>query len=124
VSLLLRIAALISLAWAVLLLACKDATMPADVLSPLTRALGNGLGVSSLVFAYLFWHGARDPNRNRGAVYCAIMLMALKIANDLYELLVLLSGAQALASLGDLVVSVGLLVGILEALPRTLKPDV
>jgi hypothetical protein len=48
------------------------------------------------------------------------MLSALKTANDLYELLVLMPPNEALPALADLVLSVGLLVGLLEALPRML----
>jgi hypothetical protein len=120
VSILLRIAAAVSLAWAVLLLGAKNAVFFAAQLTPLVRAFANGLGIAHLVLAYIFWHAARAPAANRGAIYGAIMLMVLKTANDLYEMLVLLSGRQALISLADLVFSVALLVGILEALPRML----
>ena len=116
---LLRLTAVVSLAWA-LLLGSKDRLIAADQLSPLARALANGLGLANLVLAYLFWYAARDPAANRGAVYGAIMLLVLKTANDLYELLALLPADQALVSLADLVLSVALLVGILEALPRML----
>jgi len=122
VSALLRVTAVVSLAWAVLLLGLKDYVLAAEQLSPLVRALANGLGTANLVFTYMFWYAAREPAANRGAVYGAIMLLALKTANDLYQLLVLLPANQALVSLGDLVLSVGLLVAILEALPRMLHP--
>jgi hypothetical protein len=120
VSVLLRLSAGVSLAWAVLLLALKDQTLSVEQLSPLARALANGLGIANLVLAYVFWYAARAPASNRGAVYGAIMLMVFKTANDLYEMLVLLPPDRALVSLADLVLSVGLLVGLLEALPRML----
>jgi len=110
----------VSLAWAVLLLAMKDHVIAAAQLTPLARALANGLGIANIVLTYVFWYAARDPGSHRGVIYGAIMLSALKTANDLYELLVLLPPEQALVSLADLVLSVGLLVGILESLPRTL----
>ena len=72
------------------------------------------------MLAYVFWDASRDPASHRSAVYAAIMLFGLKVANDLYELLLLLPANQAAISLADLVVSVALLVAILEALPRTL----
>jgi hypothetical protein len=120
VTALLRLAAMLSLAWAVLLLGLKDCVIEADQLSSVARAFANGLGLANVVFAYVFWFAARDAAANRGAIYGAMLLSALKTANDLYELLALLPPDKALISLADLVLSVGLLVGILEALPRTL----
>lgn len=117
---LLRITGILGLGWAVLLLLFKDQVITAEQLSPLVRALANGLGIANLVLAYVFWRAAGDPAANRSAVYAAIILLALKVANDLYELLVLLPASQATVSLVDLVASLALLVGILEALPRTL----
>ena len=119
--LLLRLTALLVLAWAVFLLALKGHVLGREELSPQVRALANGLAIANAALAYVFWHGARDPAANRGAVYGAIILLALKLANDLYELLVLLPVPGAVISLADLVVALALLVGILEALPRTVK---
>jgi hypothetical protein len=120
VSVLLRIAAAFSLAWAVALLAFKKELFDAAALPPLGRAFANALGIAHVVYAYVFWYAASAPAVNRGVIYAAIMLMALRTANDLYQLLVLLPPEQALVSLFDLVVSVALLVGILESLPRVL----
>jgi len=120
VSVLLRIAAAVSFAWALVLLAFKEALFSPTALTPLGRAFANGLGVGQLVFAYLFWYASGAPAANRGTLYAAMMLMARRTANDLYQLLVLLPPDQALISLADLVVSVALLVGILEALPRVI----
>jgi hypothetical protein len=117
---LLRLTAVISLLWAVVLLVPPIAATLGQ-LSPLEHALANELGITNLVFACLFWYAARQPSANHGVVYAAIMLLVLKTANDVYELLVLLPGSQALVGLTDLVVSLALLVGILEALPRLLK---
>lgn len=119
-SVLLRIAATFSLAWAVALLAFKKELFGATALPPLGRAFANGLGIAHLVYAYVFWYAARAPAAHRAVIYAAIMLMALRTINDLYQLLALLPPEQALISLFDLVVSVALLVGILESLPRVL----
>jgi hypothetical protein len=120
VSALLRIAAAVSLVWAAVLLVGKKMLFGALVMPPLGAAFANALALAHLVFAYMFWYAAGAPALHRGAIYGAIMLMALRTANDLYQLLVLLPPDQALLSLGDLVISVALLVGILEALPRLL----
>jgi len=119
VGVLLRASAVVSLTWAVLLLAGKARVFPAGELSPLVAALANGLGSAHLVFAGMFWYAARQPAAHRGIIYGAILLQALKMSNDVYEMLALLPPESAMVSLGDLVVSIGLLVGLLEALPRT-----
>jgi hypothetical protein len=121
VSLLLRLTALLMLAWAIVLLALQGYIIAAEQLSPQVRALANGLTVANLALAYVFWHGAHDPVANRAAVYGAMILLALKLVNDLYELLVLLPPRWAAISLADLVISLAFLVGILEALPRVVK---
>ena len=121
-SILLRIAAVVSLVWAVLLLGLKEGVIAAEQITPVVIALANELAIANVALGYMFWHAARDPAANRGAIYGGIALMVLKTANDLYEMLVLLPPGIALVSLGDLVVSVALLVGLLEALPRTLGP--
>ena len=119
-SLLLRLTALLSLSWTILLLGRKELVVGAALLSPLVRALANALGIANLVLAYVFWTAAREPAANRGTVYAAIAVLGLKVATDLYALLVLFPPRQAIVSLADLVVSLALLVGMLEALPRIL----
>lgn len=120
-SLLLRLTALLVLAWAIVILSLQGYIIAAEQLSPQVRAVANGLIVANLALAYVFWHGARDPVANRAAVYGAMILLALKLVNDLYELLVLLPARWAAISLADLVISLAFLVGILEALPRVVK---
>jgi hypothetical protein len=121
VKLLMRFTAIVCLVWALLLLGLKDQIMPAAQLSPLVRALVNGGGIAHLALAYVFWQAASDPIRNCGVIYAAIVLLGLKVANSLYGILVLLPASEAAMTLLDLVVSLALLVGVLEALPRTLK---
>ena len=119
VSALLRLAAAVSLGWAVLLIGFKHQLLVADHWHPLMRSLANGLGVAYLALGYSFWYAARNPSEHRGTIYAALILMAFKMVNDVYEVLALLPGELALISLADLVLSTGLLVGLLEALPRT-----
>jgi hypothetical protein len=117
---LLKVTAVVSLLWAVLLLAFKELAFPPNDLTPLVRALANGLGTASGALAFLFWYAASDPPAHRDAVYTAIVLQLGKALNDVYEVLRLLPPEQALVSLLDLFVSVALLAALLEALPRTL----
>lgn len=120
-GILLRLTALTCLLWAAVLLGLKDRWISPEQLTAVARALANGLGLTQLVLAYLFWNAAKAPALYRETIYGAIFLLAAKTANDLYEVLLLLPASEALASVVDLIVSVALLVGILEALPRTLR---
>ena len=119
-SFLLRLTAILSLCWTILLLGRKELVVGVALLSPPVRAMANALGIANLVLAYVFWTAARKPAANRGTVYGAIALLAIKVATDSYDLLVLLPPSQAMVSLADLVLSLALLVGMLEALPRIL----
>ena len=122
----LRVTGGFSLAWAITLFALRGRVLVTEHLSPVPQALVTGLSILYLVLTYVFWYAARDPANNLVAVHAAIILVALKTANDLYELLVLLPPQPAIISLADLILSVALLVGILQALPRTLaaaRPD-
>ena len=119
-SLFLRITAVVSLLWALLLIPGQSIYLVGERATPLHAALGNGLGIASVVFAFMFWRAAADPPRERTTVYGAMLLLAFKIANDLYELLSLLKGPEAFPSMLDLIASLALLVGMLQALPSTL----
>lgn len=123
-STLLRLSALSCLLWAVCLLGFKDAAIAPDQLTPVARGLANGLGITQIVLIYFFWTAAAAPAENRVTIQAAIFLMAAKTANDLYEIIILLPPQEALGSVIDLMMSVALLVGLLEALPRTFKTSV
>ncbi len=116
---LLRSTASISLLWALaLFFGLERIASPAEI-SPTALALANGLAAGSIAFAFAFWRAATEVPPNRTVIYTAILLLVLKTSADLYALLVLLRGGAAMVSLADLVVSVGLAVGIIESLPRT-----
>lgn len=117
---LLLLAGAVSLAWAVALLVLRLPYGGLSVVGPVTESLAHNLGITHLVLGALFLYAARDPAANRGAIYAAILLSGLKMTNDAYDVVVLLPPEQALVSLADLVLSAGLCVGLLEALPRTI----
>lgn len=119
-SLFLRITAVVSLLWALLLVPGQQIYLVGERATPLHHALANGLGIASVVFAFMFWRAAADPPHERTVIYGAMMLLAFKIANDLYELLALLQGPEAFPSMLDLIASLALLVGVLQSLPATL----
>lgn len=115
---LLRVAAALSLAWAIVLF--LDPPELAAQSFAAARSLARGLAIANFGLAYLFWRAARDPLRERSAIYVALVVFALRGANGTYEVLYLLEGLPALASLFDMVTSIALFVGILNTLPGTL----
>lgn len=117
---LLLLAGAVSLAWALVLLLFQASYLGHTPVLPVTTSLAHNLAISQLVLAALFLYAARDPAANRAAIYAGILLSALKMINDGFDVVVLLPPDQALFSLADLVLSVGLCVGLLEALPRTI----
>lgn len=117
---LLLLAGAVSLAWAVVLSVFRGTYLGHEPVLPVTASLSLTLAISQFVLGTLFLYAARDPAGNRGAIYAAILLSALKMIKDGYDVVVLLPPDQALFSLADLVLSVGLCVGLLEALPRTI----
>jgi heme A synthase len=120
VSILLGISALLSLAWAIGLLFFKSLVLGAASADPMVAYLANAGGVANLVFAFVFWRGAMAPPRERVAVYAALLILGLRGASGTYAVLFLLDGRAAVASLVEMITSIGLFVGVLNALPTTL----
>jgi hypothetical protein len=104
---------------AIILAALRTVFVGPQELTPLVHVLANGWGFSLLLLAGLFLHAAADPPRHLLVVLVAMLTMAFKTANDLYGMLVLPPGL-ALALVADLVLSVGVLVGMLRELPATI----
>jgi hypothetical protein len=122
--LLLAAAAVVELATGVLVgLAASAAGSSTDwvglgsELSPLGTAFGYRLAGASLGLGLLFGIACTNPLRHLGAISAGLALLAVRVVAALIEVLGLLPGTVALFSLADLVVSVALFVGILEALP-------
>lgn len=112
---------MLSLCWALAYLAVPAPAMGVTDLPPVAVALAHAAAAGHLALAYLFWWGGAAPTTRRGAVYGAVLFMALRTAHDLYGVLVHLPPTAALISLIDLVLSVTLLVGLLEAMSRAFK---
>jgi len=114
---LLRLAAIYSLGWAIAL--AHPAWLPytVGVPSPEMRALAHGLAIANLVLAYLCYRAAGDPGGERGIVYGAMLLFGLRGLIGTYEVLYLLDGPAAVLRLIDMVLSLALFVGMLNALP-------
>jgi hypothetical protein len=118
VSILLRIAAGLSWVWAALLLAGDPYS--AHAVGSAGAALAQSLGIAQLVLGYIFWRAAADPARERGTLYAALLLFGLRAAGGTYQVLYVVEGKVAVTALVDMVTSIALFVGILNALPGTL----
>jgi len=120
-SLFLRIAAGFTLLRVIIL--CLGQSMILGTLAgkPVPVALANGLALANLGLAFLFWRAAADPARERTGIYTALLVSALRGVTGTYEVLYQLDGYGAVVSLIDMVASVALFIGILNALPGTLN---
>jgi len=119
---LLRVAAGLSLAWAFLLFTDPPQLAGDPIPLGAGSSLSRGLAIAHLGFALLFWRAARDPRAERSIVYAALLVFALRAAIGTYEVLYVLHGRAAVASLIDMVTSLALFVGVLNSLPNTLNP--
>lgn len=120
-TILLRIAAVYSLAWAIGL--AVPACLPFDIGAPTPelRSMANGLVIANLAFAYLFNRAAADPLGQRGIVYGALLVFGLRGLVGTWEVLYLLNGPAAVPRLIDFVLSLALFVAMLNALPGTVQ---
>lgn len=98
------------------------------LLSPLTllsaeqvaehAVLISWVAVAQVVLAVLAGWSATNPRSRRAGIYTTIAALLVKWVVDTYGVLVALPPQQAALTLADLILSVALLVGTLEALPR------
>jgi hypothetical protein len=121
VKILLRIAAIYSLAWAIALAFPAVLPFALPVPTPELRALANGLAIANLAFAFVFNRAAADPPAHRGIIYSALILFGLRGVVGTYEVLYLLEGPGAVPQLIDMVLSVALFAALLNTLPGTLQ---
>ncbi|MBX3023841.1 hypothetical protein KF840_02925 [bacterium] len=118
-SLVLRIAAVYSLAWAVGL--ALPTLLPGGAAAdPAARAMGYALAVANLAYAVLFWTAAMAPRSYRLILYVALLVFGLRGAIGTYQVLYALDGAPAVLQLIDMVLSVAAFVGMLNLLPAEL----
>jgi hypothetical protein len=89
--------------------------------APLAASLANGLAIAHVGWAFLLWRAAPQPARERSIVYGTMIVFALRAMKGTYEVLYVLDGPAAMTNLIDMVTSLALFVGILNALPQTLR---
>jgi hypothetical protein len=120
---LLRVAAVYSLAWAVVL--AFPGWMPFDLgtASPEMRSMAVGLAIANLAFAFLFIRAAAAPSAHRAILYAGLLLFGLRGVTGTYEVLYVLEGTPAVMRLIDFVLSLALFTGMLNMLPGTLQGE-
>jgi|MudIll2142460700_1097286.scaffolds.fasta_scaffold89970_2 hypothetical protein len=118
---LLRVTAALSLCWAVALFVFTPMPLAHLADERLAVSLARGLGVAHLAFAFAFWRAARNPPGERTVIYTALLVLGLRAAKGTYETLYLLDGMPAVLSLIEMVMCIGLFVGVLNSLPDTLR---
>jgi hypothetical protein len=117
----LRIAAVLALLRSAGLYFFKATVLGSLAGSPLCIALANGLVVANLGLAFLFWRAGANPVGERSGMYTALLVSGLRGVSGTVEVLYLFEGNTAAVSLIDMVASIALFVGILNALPGTLR---
>ena len=119
-SILLRIAAIYSLAWSVGLVWSDLWPAISPAAGPEAHSLALALAVANLAYALLFWAAAGNPGGYRLVLYVALLVFGLRAVIGTWEVLYTLEGGPAVARLFDMVASLALFVGILNALPGAL----
>lgn len=92
-------------------------TSPAQQ-TDLAQAMAHGQAVSFIVLAFVFWRASKEAAPNKPVIVGAAIFLILRVVTDLYDLLVLTKSMHGLISLADLVLCVGMSVGIIESMPR------
>jgi hypothetical protein len=123
VTILLRIAAAYSAAWAVALAFPGLLPGVGGALDPVMRSFASGLACANLALAYLFYRASGDPAGHRGVLYAGLLVFGLRGVIGTYEVLYVLDGGVALIRLTDFVLSLALFVGMLNSLPNALLGD-
>jgi hypothetical protein len=121
VKILLRVAAVYSFAWAIVLAFPAWLSFGARAPSPEIIAFAHGLAIANLGLAYLFFRAAIEPAAHRAILYSALAIFGLRGVVGTYEVLFVLDGPPAMLRLIDFVLSLALFVGILNSLPETLQ---
>jgi len=121
VSTILRIAAVYSLGWAIVLACPRLLPVALSPATPEARSLASGLAIANAALALLLWRAAQDPAGERWIVYGALLLFGLRAAVGTYEVLYCLDGTAATLRMIDMVISLAGFIGMLNSLPGVLQ---
>ncbi|MGD9764253.1 MAG: hypothetical protein AB7V27_11105 [Candidatus Binatia bacterium] len=117
-SILLRVAAIYFLVWAICL--AVPNVLPPGVApeGAAGRSLALNLAAANVGYALLLWRAARNPVESTIIIYAALVLFGLRAAIGTYQ--VLYSESATTLQLIDLGLCLPAFVGILNLLPRAL----
>jgi len=117
----LKFAALVSVAWVVMLV-----LRPADGARELVQILSVPGAIATAVahagLAALFWWGSSDPPRRLVAVYTGMVVFAIRAAAGIYLVLYVLKGGPAMIVMVEMVLAIGLLSALINGLPAAVRP--
>ena len=116
----LRLAAVVSACWFVLLVArpFAAATDFCSLLSPVALV---ALAAVHAVLGAVFWWGSNDPHSRLGTVYLGLVVFALRSAFGIYVVLYVLDGGAAMVMLVEMVLAIGLFSALTNALPAAVN---
>ena len=117
-TILLRITAAFSALWSVLLFFALPLAAGGEV-TPLAATLAHTLAIAHLALAAIFTVASSDPPAHVPHIAVGIAFLAARVVADLVGVLGALPSQPALVFLIDLMIAFALVVGLLEALPRT-----
>ncbi len=118
----LRLAAVISVAW-VILLALRPWSGAVELVALLSVGGAALLGVVHAALALLFWWGAGDPPHRIIAVYVGLVVFTLRSAVGIYLVLYAMEGDATMVVLIEMVLSIGVLAALINGLPPVLRPE-
>jgi len=117
----LKFAALVSLAWVVLVVA-RPSHGASQLIELLPGAFWVAFVAGHVALAAIYWWGSLDPPRRLVAVYVGLATFALRAALGIYLVLYVMEGDPAMIVLVEMVLSIGLFSALVNALPGAVRP--
>jgi len=117
----LRFAALVSVAWVVLIV-LRPSASAIELLSLMPTAFWVGLALVHTGLAALFWWGSLDPPQRLVAVFVGLAVFAVRSALGIYLVLYVMQGGPAMILLVEMVLSLGLCSAFVNGLPGAVRP--
>jgi len=118
----LKFAALLSASW-VLLLTLQPLPGATELIALLTPAGAVALGMVHAALAALYWWGSLDPPHRLVATWVGLSTFLVRSVLGIYLVLYAMAGPAAMVMLVEMVLSIGLLSAMINALPAVLYPD-
>lgn len=118
----LKFAALLSVAW-VLLLALRPLPGAAELIALLSPEGAIALGLVHAALAALYWWGSLDPPHRLVATWIGLATFLVRSVLGIYLVLYAMAGPATMVMVVEMVISIGLLSAMINGLPAVLYPD-